>query len=186
MGCACGGAGRAAGDLARRSHLGFWRDGEGGIKQRVLLFFFFNIFLTPARAVHQPTRSCSVPVPTPSAHCRAGCPPGPRGRGLGRGCWYPTIKNNDPALCCSGSGCLCLEDDEPSPNLGYLGMWKRRPGEGRWLCRECCRVGRQDTVRWAPSTFPTGLGVSRPEGLPGFGEEEGVRRSPSPNLHRQL
>lgn len=41
-------------------------------------------------------------------------------------------------------------------------------------------------VRWAPSTFPTALSGFHPEGQPGFGEEGGIRRSPSPNLHLQL
>lgn len=41
-------------------------------------------------------------------------------------------------------------------------------------------------VRWAPRTFPTALGGSHLEGLPGFGEEGRIRRSPSPNLHRRL
>lgn len=101
--------------------------GMGGvIKQRD----GFLIFLTPARAVHQPTWSCSVPVPTPSAHCRAGCPRGPRGRGLGRGYWTSTIKNSSPPVCWSGSGCLCLQDDEHSPNLGYLEMRKGSLGGG--------------------------------------------------------
>lgn len=125
VGRVCSGAARAAGDPATRSHLGFCRDG-GVIKQRD----GFLIFLTPARAVHQPTWSCSVPVPTPSAHCRAGCPRGPRGRGLGRGYWTSTIKNSSPPVCWSGSGCLCLQDDEHSPNLGYLEMRKGSLGGG--------------------------------------------------------
>lgn len=42
MGRVCSGAGRAAGDPARRSHLGFCRDGEGVIKQRAGFFYIFN------------------------------------------------------------------------------------------------------------------------------------------------
>lgn len=124
MGYVCSGAGRAAGDPARRSHLGFGRDGEGVIKQRDE--GFFCIFNTRKSRPSANTELLGAGANT-ICPLQGWLPSGTPRQGLGRGCWTPTIKNTGPSLFCSGS---CLGDDELSPHLGYLGVGKGSLGEG--------------------------------------------------------
>lgn len=106
----------------------FMETGRGLLNKELVClgFFYYFLFLTYARAARQPAQSCTVLVPTPSACCRAGCPPpipGERHPELGgwRGNFSPSTYRPPASAEPSCEGCPeprfpCLGDDEPSPN----------------------------------------------------------------------